>query len=69
MADARPKTVSLFATCLVDQFFPEVGEGAVKVFHHLVMRLFFSRLVTRIRSALSSRKDIAKKIRSAQSSM
>ena len=42
MADARPKTVSLFATCLVDQFFPEVGEGAVKVLHHLGLQVEFS---------------------------
>src|SRR5438309_2645796 len=42
MADGRPKTVSLFATCLVDQFFPEVGEGAVKVLHHLGLQVEFS---------------------------
>ena len=42
MADARPKTVSLFATCLVDQFFPEGGEGAVKILHHLGLQVEFS---------------------------
>ena len=43
MADVRPKTVSLFASCLVDQFFPEVGGGgAVKVLHHLGLQVEFS---------------------------
>ena len=33
--DARPKRVSLFATCLVDQFYPEVGESVVNVLERL----------------------------------
>ena len=33
--EARPKRVSLFATCLVDQFYPEVGESAVRVLERL----------------------------------
>ena len=31
MSQAAPKNVSLFVTCVVDQFFPEVGESAVRV--------------------------------------
>ena len=31
MSQAAPKNVSLFVTCVVDQFFPEVGESTVRV--------------------------------------
>ena len=31
MSQPAPKSVSLFVTCVVDQFFPEVGESAVRV--------------------------------------
>ena len=31
MSQPAPKTVSLFVTCVVDQFFPEVGESTVRV--------------------------------------
>lgn len=33
--EGRPKRVSLFATCLVDQFYPEVGESVVRVLGRL----------------------------------
>jgi len=42
MADGRPKTVSLFATFLVHQFFPEVDEGAVMVLDLLGLQLELS---------------------------
>ena len=31
MSQPTPKNVSLFVTCVVDQFFPEVGESTVRV--------------------------------------
>ena len=31
MSQAAPKNVSLFVTCVVDQFFPKVGESTVRV--------------------------------------
>ena len=31
MSQPAPKSVSLFVTCVVDQFYPEVGESAVRV--------------------------------------
>ncbi|GBD11464.1 Lactate utilization protein A [bacterium HR23] len=36
-----PKRVALFVTCLVDQFFPLVGEGVVKVLRHLGLEVDF----------------------------
>ena len=33
--ETRPERVSLFVTCLVDQFYPEVGEGVVNVLERL----------------------------------
>ena len=41
MAKTRPRVVSLFVTCLVDQFFPEVGEGVVKTLRHLEVDVDF----------------------------
>jgi L-lactate dehydrogenase complex protein LldE len=35
MATSRPSRVSLFITCLVDQFHPEVGVGLVRVLNRL----------------------------------
>ena len=35
LPETRPKRVSLFATCLVDQFYPEVGESVVNVLERL----------------------------------
>ena len=31
VSQPTPKNVSLFVTCVVDQFFPEVGESTVRV--------------------------------------
>ncbi len=33
--ETRPERVSLFVTCLVDQFYPEVGESVVNVLERL----------------------------------
>ena len=41
MSQDRPEAVSLFATCLVDQFFPEVGESVYKVLRRLGVRVEF----------------------------
>ena len=41
MAPSRPR-VSLFITCLGDQFFPEVGEAAVKVLRRLGAEVTFN---------------------------
>ena len=35
---------SLFVTCLVDQFYPEVGESTVRVLRHLGVDLDFKRI-------------------------
>ena len=35
MSPTSPKSVSLFVTCVVDQFFPEVGESAVRILRRL----------------------------------
>ena len=34
MSQSAPESVSLFVTCVVDQFYPEVGESAVRVLRH-----------------------------------
>ncbi|MCS7207095.1 MAG: (Fe-S)-binding protein [Dehalococcoidia bacterium] len=36
-----PRRVALFVTCLVDQFFPQVGESVVKVLRHLGVEVDF----------------------------
>jgi L-lactate dehydrogenase complex protein LldE len=41
VSGSRPTAASLFVTCLVDQFFPEVGEGVVKVLRHLGLEVDF----------------------------
>ena len=35
------KSVSLFVTCLVDQFYPEVGEATVRLLRHLGVEVDF----------------------------
>lgn len=37
----KPRRVALFVTCLVDQFFPQVGESVVKVLRHLGVEVDF----------------------------
>ncbi len=37
----RPKRVSLFSTCLVDQFYPEVGESVVRMLERLGVEVDF----------------------------
>jgi len=34
--------VALFVTCLIDQFFPQVGEAVVKVFRRLDVEVTFN---------------------------
>lgn len=41
MARANDVTASLFVTCLVDQFFPQVGESVVRVLRRLGVRVEF----------------------------
>ncbi|MCS7172816.1 MAG: (Fe-S)-binding protein [Armatimonadetes bacterium] len=42
----RPTGVALFVTCLVDQFFPEVGEAAVEVLERAGVRVTFPEAQT-----------------------
>lgn len=41
MPAPRPERVSLFVTCLVDLFFPQVGEATVQVLRHLGLPVDF----------------------------
>ena len=41
MSQTRPQNVSLFVTCLVDQFYPEVGEAVVKTLRHTGVQVDF----------------------------
>ncbi|MFN3974412.1 MAG: (Fe-S)-binding protein [Dehalococcoidia bacterium] len=43
---AKPHRVALFVTCVVDQFFPQVGEGVVKVLRHLGIEVDFPQAQT-----------------------
>lgn len=46
MSPASPKSVSLFVTCVVDQFFPEVGESAVRILRRLGVDVEFDPMQT-----------------------
>jgi len=41
--DGKPRRAALFVTCLVDQFFPEVGEGVVRVLRRLGVEVEFPK--------------------------
>ncbi len=45
-ASAAPVKASLFVTCVIDQFYPEVGESAVRVLRRLGVDLDFPRAQT-----------------------
>lgn len=46
MSPTRPKRVSLFVTCVVDQFFPEVGESTVRILRRLGVDVEFDPMQT-----------------------
>ena len=42
MSRSRPQNASLFVTCVVDQFYPEVGESTVRVLQRLGVDVEFN---------------------------
>jgi L-lactate dehydrogenase complex protein LldE len=46
VSQTRPQNVSLFVTCLVDQFYPQVGDAVMKTLRHVGVQVEFPRSQT-----------------------